>query len=248
MAGRSPAALASRAFWTAREAEPAVRAQRFRVRREVFIARLRTLAAWYRVPLELDIAPDIEIGRNLTLELKPGVPTRLVLERGVQIGDDVRLQLRGGSVHLEPLAQLRHNAMLNVYGEFHAGFRAITGFYAAVHCAERVVLEDLVGLAERVTVSDSSHYFTEPADWFYDNARTAPVTVGANTWICPNAVVTKGVTIGDHCIVAAASVVTADAPTGSLVSGVPATNRSLHLPWEQSLALAQGGTVTPLRP
>jgi acetyltransferase-like isoleucine patch superfamily enzyme len=248
MAGRSPAALASRAFWTAREAEPAARAQVFRARREVFLARLRTRAAWYRVPLELDVAPDVEIGRNVTLELKPGVPARLVMERGVQLGDDVRLQLRGGSVHLEPLAQVRHHTMLNVYGEFHAGFRSITGFYNAIHCAERVVIEDLAGLAERVTVSDNSHYYTEPLAWFYENTRTAPVTIGANTWVCPNAVVTKGVTVGDHCIVAAASVVTRDAPAGSLVSGVPATNRPLGLPWEQSLALAQSGTVTSLRP
>lgn len=48
------------------------------------------------------------------------------------------------------------------------------------------------------------------------------VTIGNNVWICGNAVILPGVTIGDGAIVAAASVVTKDVPPGARVAGNPA--------------------------
>jgi acetyltransferase-like isoleucine patch superfamily enzyme len=54
------------------------------------------------------------------------------------------------------------------------------------------------------------------------------VSIGNNVWICNNAVIASGVAIGDHCIVAANSVVTKSFPAGSLIAGVPAMHiRSL---------------------
>ncbi len=54
------------------------------------------------------------------------------------------------------------------------------------------------------------------------------VSIGKNVWICNNAVIVSGVSIGDHCIVAANSVVTKSFPARSLIAGVPAMHvRSL---------------------
>ncbi len=55
-----------------------------------------------------------------------------------------------------------------------------------------------------------------------DSIRSKPVKIGNNVWIGMNAVVLKGVTIGDNSIVAAGSVVTKDVPANVIVAGNPA--------------------------
>ena len=50
----------------------------------------------------------------------------------------------------------------------------------------------------------------------------APIHIGKRVWIGANAVVTKGVTMGDNAVVAAGAVVTQDVPADTIVGGVPA--------------------------
>lgn len=52
--------------------------------------------------------------------------------------------------------------------------------------------------------------------------HTAPVRIHDNVWIGMNAVVLKGVTIGENAIVAAGSVVSRDVPADVVVAGNPA--------------------------
>lgn len=52
--------------------------------------------------------------------------------------------------------------------------------------------------------------------------HTAPVRIHDNVWIGMNAVVLKGVTIGENAIVAAGSVVSRDVPANVVVAGNPA--------------------------
>ena len=54
------------------------------------------------------------------------------------------------------------------------------------------------------------------------NLHPAPIVVGRNVWIGANVTVLPGVTIGDHAVVGAASVVTRDVPDNSVVIGSPA--------------------------
>lgn len=49
-----------------------------------------------------------------------------------------------------------------------------------------------------------------------------PVRIGKNCWICANAVILPGVTIGDNCVIGAGSVVTRDIPANSFAAGNPA--------------------------
>ena len=53
----------------------------------------------------------------------------------------------------------------------------------------------------------------------------APIRIGNRVWIGANAVVTKGVTIGDNSIIAAGAVVTHDIPANVVAAGVPARVR-----------------------
>nr|WP_314466438.1 DapH/DapD/GlmU-related protein [uncultured Clostridium sp.] len=50
----------------------------------------------------------------------------------------------------------------------------------------------------------------------------APIVMGKNVWICSNAAIMPGVTIGDGAIVAAGAVVTKDVAANTIVGGVPA--------------------------
>ena len=50
----------------------------------------------------------------------------------------------------------------------------------------------------------------------------APVKIGNCCYIAPNTVITKGVTIGDHSLIGAYSLVNTDIPTNSIAFGIPA--------------------------
>lgn len=52
--------------------------------------------------------------------------------------------------------------------------------------------------------------------------RHVDTWIGSNCHIGINAIILPGISIGDHCIIAPASVVMKDVPTGSLVAGNPA--------------------------
>ncbi|MDN4471585.1 sugar O-acetyltransferase [Demequina zhanjiangensis] len=50
----------------------------------------------------------------------------------------------------------------------------------------------------------------------------APVTLGKGVWVGSNATILPGVTVGDHAVIGAASVVTKDVPARTIVAGSPA--------------------------
>ncbi len=50
----------------------------------------------------------------------------------------------------------------------------------------------------------------------------APIRLGRGVWVGSNATILRGVTIGDHAVVAAGAVVTKDVEAGTVVGGVPA--------------------------
>lgn len=52
--------------------------------------------------------------------------------------------------------------------------------------------------------------------------NSAPITIGDNVWVGMNALILKGVEIGENAIVAAYSVVTKNVPENTLVAGNPA--------------------------
>ena len=80
-----------------------------------------------------------------------------------------------------------------------------------------------VNLAQGITVTALNHNFDDSEKRIDEQGvSTNPVTIEDDVWIGANAVILPGVTIGNHCVVAAGAVVTKDAPPHSLVAGVPA--------------------------
>ena len=80
-----------------------------------------------------------------------------------------------------------------------------------------------VNLAQGITVTALNHNFDDNQKRIDEQGvSTNPVTIEDDVWIGANAVILPGVTIGNHCVVAAGAVVTKDVPPHSLVAGVPA--------------------------
>ncbi|MBP6185090.1 MAG: acyltransferase [Saprospiraceae bacterium] len=89
---------------------------------------------------------------------------------------------------------------------------------------------DHITLGEGVNVSSGAQILTHDtvkrciSKGHYTEIDHAPTFVGHFVFIGTNAVILKGCTIGDHCIIAAGAVLTAHSviPPYSLVAGVPA--------------------------
>ncbi|MCF8228167.1 MAG: acyltransferase [Bacteroidales bacterium] len=77
--------------------------------------------------------------------------------------------------------------------------------------------------AQNVVASGLNHGYEDISMSIHDQAvSTRKITIGDESWIGANVVITAGVTIGKHAVVAAGSVVTRDVPDYSIVAGNPA--------------------------
>jgi maltose O-acetyltransferase len=73
-----------------------------------------------------------------------------------------------------------------------------------------------------VHVYDSDFHALDVADRRAAPARMARVEIGDDVFLGTNALVLKGVTVGDGCVVGAGAVVVEDVPPGAVVAGNPA--------------------------
>ena len=93
-----------------------------------------------------------------------------------------------------------------------------------IHCTiiGPVCIGSHVNLAQGITVTALNHNFediTQRID--QQGITTKPIVIGDDVWIGANSVILPGVTIGNHCVVAAGAVVTKDVPDNTIVGGVP---------------------------
>ena len=71
---------------------------------------------------------------------------------------------------------------------------------------------------------NSNFYFPESSGLFQQSKRTTPSNthIGNDVWIGSNAIILRGIKIGDGAIIAAGAVVTKDVPPYAVVGGIPA--------------------------
>jgi acetyltransferase-like isoleucine patch superfamily enzyme len=174
--------------------------------------------------LTLRLGREVRIGRDCVLDLADGADGLIELGDGVQLQSRVRLQPWGGAIRLGRQAQLRDACELKSKGELQLGERAICGRNVTLHCHEAVTLGDCVGLAERVTITDSDHANDGSDVWFMDQPVDAdPVMLERNVFCGTNVVVLRGSRILRNAVVAAGAVVTGGEHAGGwLIGGIPA--------------------------
>lgn len=109
----------------------------------------------------------------------------------------------------------------NAVGDVLIGDRTLIGISSIV--IGPVVLGNDILLAQHVVLSALNHGYADVEKSIREQKEsTEPIVVGDEVWIGANAVVTSGVKLGKHAIVAAGSVVTRDVPPYTIVAGSPA--------------------------
>lgn len=99
----------------------------------------------------------------------------------------------------------------------------------SINCLGHVEIGDYTIFGENVKIYDQNHRFRDKDTLIREQGfSVSPVSIGRNCWICTNAVILEGVTIGDNCVIGAGSIVYKDVPADSVVKnngGVTIENR-----------------------
>ncbi|MDX9781582.1 MAG: acyltransferase [Bacteroidales bacterium] len=86
-----------------------------------------------------------------------------------------------------------------------------------------VIIGSNVNLAQNITVSGLDHNYKDTSKRIDEQGvSTSLITIDDNVWIGANCVITKGVNIGKHSVIAAGSVVSKNIPPYSVAAGNPA--------------------------
>lgn len=105
---------------------------------------------------------------------------------------------------------------------------------SVVNAVDSVQIGNYTGIAENVHITDNNNHPISPSyrkymricrdmePRFWKHSAHAPVVIGENCWIGRNVSILKGVTIGDNSIIAANSVVTKSVPANCIAAGNPA--------------------------
>ena len=125
----------------------------------------------------------------------------------VTAGDGVRLQVQGGTLTI--------------------GDRTFFDGDTRIVCTTAVTIGSGVAIGWGCNILDCDFHTIDGAP------MNAPVVIGDDVWIGINAMILKGVVIGNGAIVAAGAVVAKDVPAHALVAGNPAVvvrEQILHAP------------------
>lgn len=154
----------------------------------------------------------VSCGRNLYLELAPGISGPVK----ISVGDDVyisgELLIASGHVFEAP--------------ELHIADRVFLGHRVCLRVSRQVVIEEGVLIAPGCYITDSDEHPLDPelrAQGLPPSAENIKsVRICRNAWICRGAYILKGVTVGEGAIVGAGAVVAKDVPPFSIAVGNPA--------------------------
>lgn len=109
----------------------------------------------------------------------------------------------------------------NAVGEVYIGSNTRIGMSNTI--IGPVQIGDKVNLAQNIVVSGLNHNFTDIDISISDQGvSTKPVVIENNVWIGANAVILPGVTIGEHVVIGAGSIVARNIPSYSVAVGNPA--------------------------
>jgi acetyltransferase-like isoleucine patch superfamily enzyme len=112
-------------------------------------------------------------------------------------------------------------------GSLVLGERVFINTGATIVATHSIEIGDRCLIGDLVAIFDSDFHSMEPSR----PARIAPVRLGANVWVGRSATILPGVTVGDHAVIAAGSIVADDVPARTLMAGAPARPiRTLDIP------------------
>ncbi len=109
----------------------------------------------------------------------------------------------------------------NAVGEIIIGTHTRIGLHNTI--IGPVHIGNQVNIAQGVIISGINHNYEKPLHGIIEQGvSSSSITIHDDVWIGANTVITAGVSIGNHCVVGAGSIVTKDIPPYSVVAGNPA--------------------------
>lgn len=98
------------------------------------------------------------------------------------------------------------------------GNRSSIGEHCCIRCRDRVTIGKYCCISRGVDILTGSHNISSPNF----SMVTSPVKIEDNCWVATKAMISKGVTLGEGCVVAACSNVIKSVEPWSVVGGNPA--------------------------
>lgn len=144
--------------------------------------------------------------------------------RGFRVGRGCSFEVCGeGRIQVGEAVHLADRVLLQSKGRLEVGSWVFINRDVMIVALDSIEIGSGSRVAERVSIRDHDHSFSEAGRPIREQGYvTAPIRIGKECWIGCNAVILKGVTIGDGSVIGAGAVVTRDVPARSLALGVPA--------------------------
>lgn len=126
------------------------------------------------------------------------------------------LRLFGGRIddtsHFKSTTRIRHPWLLTI------GQHSAIAEHVEVYNLGPIEIGDHSVVSQFVHLCAGTHDYTKPSL----PLQRPSIRIGSGVWVCANAFIGPGVTIGNNSLVGAAAVVTKDVPEGVIVAGNPA--------------------------
>lgn len=125
-------------------------------------------------------------------------------------------------LELEEAVVLSRNGSFSGPGSVRIGARSYLGPFFSIQCVSEVTIGRDCLFGNFVSVVDNDHGFAASEPINVQALRASPIRIGNDCWLGEKSTILRGVTIGDHAIVAAGALVRADVAAYTIVAGVPA--------------------------
>lgn len=145
-------------------------------------------------------------------------PDQIFNPKNISIGNGVRIEKGVVLYSIREYSGMKHNGEIVISDGFYGNrFLNLTS-------AKKIYISKNVLCGPNVFLNDADHGYAD----IDANIMTSPLSIkngihiGEDCWIGANVFITGNVTLGQHCVVAANSVVTKSFPDYSIIAGVPA--------------------------
>lgn len=126
------------------------------------------------------------------------------------------LRLFGATVH--PSARIYGKAHIWYPPNLHVEAQAVIGPGVECYCMAPVTIGERAVISQRAHLCAGTHDISDP----YFQLITRPIIIGADAWICAEAFVGPGVTVGDGAVLAARGAAFSNLDAWSVWRGNPA--------------------------
>jgi acetyltransferase-like isoleucine patch superfamily enzyme len=182
--------------------------------RSLFYRPILQMEGWVAIEknVRLRFASNIRLGHGVYLDEATYLHA---CPHGIEIGAGTYV-MHGAVLHVYNFRDLPHSGI-------QIGCDSLIGEYSVIRGQGGVKIGDRVYTSPFTQIIAVNHVFDDPERPFSQQGITAEgIVIEDDVWLGAGAIITDGVRVGRHAVVAAGAVVTKDVPPYTVVAGVPA--------------------------